>query len=221
MIKIFAIVAFAAAGSANAGIITATFNNVSPGSSGQFSLDRGDHWSSTGLAGVFNWTRTGGDHQGLLSEEFTSFCIELQEHISGGRSYDFTVRDVADAPSSMGGMGITKAAQLAELFGRHHPTFSGPLTSTRGTALQLSIWEIVHETSDSLNLNRGRARFRNRNDDAFSLAQAMLGTIDGTGPRASNLMAISLDGAQDQLVPTPGGFAALALGGLCIARRRR
>lgn len=210
------------ASAANASIITATFNNVNPGSGGSFSIDGGANWGNTGTAGHFNWTRTGGDYAGAQGE-FTAFCCELTEHIGGGGSYTYNVVSLDQGTDSIGGMGLAKADLIGELFGRYYsPSFGSVLSADRATAMQLSIWEIVYENSATgpRSVSTGNALFTNDNANAVALADLYLASLDGSGPRATDLAVMSAGGVQDQIIPAPGTIALAGLAGLCFRRRR-
>ncbi len=210
------------ASAANASVITATFNNVSPGSNGSFSLDSGANWGGTGTAGHFNWTRTGGDYAGAQGD-FMAFCCELTEHIGGGGSYNYNVVSLDQGTDSIGGMGLAKADLINELFGRYYsPSFGSALSADRATAMQLSIWEIVYENSATgpRSIGTGNALFTNDNATAMALADLYLASLDGSGPRATDLAVMSAGGVQDQIIPAPGTIALAGLGALCFRRRR-
>ncbi len=206
---------------ASAATVNATFNNVSPGSDGQFSLDSGANWGNSGSAGLFNWTRTGGDWTGLQGN-FLAFCTELTEHIGGGGNYTYTVDTIENAPTVLGGMGAAKADQMRELFGRYYsPAFTFGLGSTQATAMQLCVWEISHEQGGSLDVTAGTAQFTNNDGAAIALAQTYLSSLDGTGAHDYSIYALLSDGAQDMIVPSPASLALAGVGALAIARRRR
>jgi hypothetical protein len=216
------VIAAGMASAANAGFdtICATFNGVSPGSDGQYSLNSGANWNNTGAAGLFNWTRTAGTYTGAQGN-FWSFCTELGEHVGPGNNYCYDVRDLQDAPSS-GPMGAAKANQVRELFGRYYtPAFGSALSADAATAMQLSIWEIVFENSGVLDLSAGNALFTNNNAAAVVLAQSYLASLDGSGPLNHDIVVMSANGVQDQIIPTPGTLALAGLGLIASKRRRR
>lgn len=206
---------------ASAATVTATFNSVAPGADGQFSLDSGANWGNTGPAGLFNWTRTGGDHTGLTGD-FLAFCTELTEHVSYGNSFNYTVDTIENAPTVLGGMGSGKADQMRELFGRFYsPAFTTTLTQVQAVAMQLCVWEISHEQGSSLDLVAGTAQFTNNDGAAIVLAQSYLAAIDGTGPRDYSIYSLVSGGIQDMIVPAPASLALAGAGLLVIGRRRR
>lgn len=214
--------AAALASCANAGFDTvcATFNGVSPGSGGQYSLNSGANWQGFGSAGLFNWTRTSGTYSGAQGN-FMSFCTELGEHVSNGSNYCYDILSLEVAPSS-GAMGAAKADQVRELFGRYYtPAFGAVLSADAATAMQLSIWEIVFENGGSLDLAAGNAQFTNDNAAAIALAGTYLSSLDGNGPRNNDIVVMSANGVQDQIIPAPGTLALLGMGALAAKRRRR
>jgi len=211
----------AAAAQAGFPTICATLNSVNPGSNGQYSLDSGANWQGTGTAGLFNWTRTGGTYSGAQGE-FMSFCTELGEHVSYGSNYCYDINPLHMAPSSLGGMGMGKAALVRELFGRYYsPAFGSVLSADRATAMQLSIWEIVFENGGSLDLTAGNAQFTNDNGAALVLAQAYLASLDGTGPMHQGLSVMVANGVQDHIIPAPSVMALMGMGVMVAGRRRR
>ena len=217
---------------AHGSTVIATFNGVDPSATVSRSLDWGN-WGSWDdvTVGVFKFDRTGGSYsEDLLpvgTTKFWAFCIEPQQTIRKDESYTYEVTSVADAPTNVtGGMGETKADQIAELLGTYYPKFGTSLTDTKAFALQIAIWEIVRETTSSLDVYEGSTRFWSYfQADALNLAQSYLGSIDGSGPRAVGLLALCNEAHQDalvQVVPIPGAVWLLGSGllGLLGLRRR-
>jgi len=143
------------------------------------------------------------------------------------------VASLSQGTTNIGGMGVTKANELRELFGRFYPVFGVPLDQQHAAALQIAIWEIVREDSGTLNVYGGNTRFRNESvAGTIALAQTYLDQIDGHGPLARGLLALisgtpSVPGTQDlvvqEAVPEPGtlGLAAFAcVAFLGVIRRR-
>lgn len=215
---ISALVAAALVSSAQGSVVTATFNNVSPGTGVNVSSNGGGSFGGT-TAGVFNWTATGGD-SGIVGQ-FTTFCIELTQHISGGNSYTYTLTAPASAP--IPGLGFSpmgpRANLLAELYGRFYPTLN--LSNASDTAaFQLAVWEISNDNNATLDLTTGNFQAQN-GGTYFATAQNWLSQLDGTGPTLS-ITALSSNTVQDQIyVPAPAAAGLLGFAGLAASRRRR
>lgn len=192
------------------------------------------------LAERYDLTRTGGSDLTVFagmgaSNEFMAFCIEPREFIYEGVSVTYDVAPLAQgALSSIGGMGATKADQVAELFGRFQPNLAGPMTNIQAGALQIAVWEIVREFSSTpFNVYSGNVYYNSGSESPvgmLSLAQSYLGAIDGGGPRAQGLQALLSTSGQDLLVqtvstaPEPGTWLMM-LGGFGMiggmVRRKR
>jgi len=252
---------FAGTATATAATVEATFTGVSPSGSVKYELARPSTGQSTlkgtTTGGVFNFTRNGGTAPVLLPDtpvsKFVGFCLELNEYIGGsspGSTHTWTLGDLKDAPidaggTITGGMKATKADQIARLLGHVLPSFSAApsLTPDKALALQISIWEIVHETfSGGYGLASGIAKFSaittgeaaaiKISEDAISLASGWLAVIHSGSystlwSPARNLYAITLDGVQDyvvQVVPIPAAAWLLGsglLGLFAVARRKK
>jgi len=200
--------------------VRATFNSVSPSVSCEFSTNSGGSWTGT-LAGSMNWTRdnvTPGTYSGLQGS-FSSFCIEVTQHVAFGGTYTYDVTMTPNAPTPDINfnlpMGNTKASQLSELFGRYYSSLAG---NTDFGAFQMAVWEIVYDTGTSV--SNGVFQIRNA-VPSETLANTWLGSLDGSGPLMGGLFALSNREAQDQIVPAPGVLALAGAGGLLVTRRRR
>lgn len=196
---------------AQAATLSATFHGASPSLTIELSLDGGDDYDDY-TAGLMNWTKTGGDYDGV-DGDYSTFCIELTEHVHSGDSYTFDVVDTELAPTSAS-MGIGKADLIDELYGRF---FGGLDFDDPGemAAFQLAVWEIVYDSG--VDLTDGW--FRAASGSYRSLAQSYLNSLDGSGPRLA-VEALAREGVQDQLV-VPEPASALLLSLALAAWRRR
>lgn len=195
--------------SANASTISGEYRGLLWGTGVDWSLDGGATFRFTG-AGALSHNQTGGDfpYDPLgAGSRFVTFCLQLDETVTPGTTYSW---EVVDLEKGGAGIGLGKADSIAELFGRFYPKFGTSISQSQGAALQLALWEILHETSGSWNLKGGSARFQGVwIPEAFTLAESYLSRLDGKGPRAQNLFALSAKGIQDQLMqaaippPTP------------------
>ncbi len=237
----FASMAVSATG-AHAATVIATMTGAASGGIVTRHIVSGFGSSPSGIqlsAERFNMNRTGGTDLSVfagmgLSNEFMAFCIEPREFIYEGTSISYNVAPLAQgALSSIGGMGAAKADQIAELFGRFQSNLAAPMTNLQAGALQIATWEIVREfANNALNVYNGNIFYESGSDNPngmLSLAQSYLGAINGSGPRAQGLQALTVDGGQDLLVqvvsaaPEPGTWLMM-IGGFGLigwtARRK-
>jgi hypothetical protein len=201
-------------------VMTLTFQNVSPGAGVQYSLNSGANFTGT-TAGVMNWV--GG---------YETFCIQLQEYISGGQQVTYNVLDVADVPDAEpGAMGAYRASLIEDLYARNYASIA---SAEDAAAFQVAIWEIVHERGDTtaggltlgnLGLSDGTARFNvNAGSNVVTLASGLLAGLGGgteTYLGFGGLRGLSDDYFQDQLIVVPGPGALAGIIGVAAMRRRR
>jgi len=182
-------------------------------------------------AGALIWQKTGGSPN--IANTFTTYCVELNQHVWGGPSFHFDVVPVSQVPqpgvgtpTPGSGMGADKALLLRELWGTF---FSAATTADLQTAFQIAVWEIVFE-----NPTNGYSVYTGTFKEAYSSsepgyvgqAQTWLNWIlTHDGPLAS-LTGLSSPDYQDQItaVPAPSGLLLLGLGGVGLfgaARRTR
>lgn len=188
--------------------------------------------------GRFTLTRTGGDYTGDLvgtTPQFYAFCLEPLEFINTGGSYTYTFDALENGATNIGGIGVTKADYIRELFYQQLPDFSATITNEKASALNVAVWEIVRENpSNAFNVLSGDASFSSFNTagtNMLTLAQSYLSGLTGSGPRLDNLYALTKVGAQDLLVqtqsapvPEPAAVVSLLSGGvigLLALRRHR
>lgn len=207
--------------SASAGWVTATFSDVNPGEvvtihSATMGLNE------TGWAGVYNFKNASGDLTGNLR----TFCIDIAQDIYYNTTATFEVKSLATAPTPGTAMGQANANLISELWGRD---FASITTNTQAAAFQIAVWEIINEKSgNALNVKTGDFTVTGVGDATLDLANTWLGQLNGSGPFAPNLIALTSDTYQDYVVqgtPAPASFVLAAVGvvGLLpvLAWRRR
>jgi hypothetical protein len=197
--------------------------------------------NALGYAGVYMLEKSYGTNEGKTWSDgpIGVFCIEWAEIVSSNTlTYDVIMPQDGPVPTTLleGTMGLTKAKYLQELWGRYFdPSWvgSGSFTyqqNTKAEAFGAAVWEIVHEDLPNTSLgwdvtvdgSPGDRGFRAAYLDA-DLANYMLHSLDGTGPRA-DLRVFSYNGQQDYLVevPEPTTIALLGFGGvLSLVRKKR
>lgn len=201
-----------------------------------------DQVGSYGYAGINMLNKTYGTNEGKIWSDgpIGAFCIEWAELSSSSTlTYDVIMPQDGPVPTTLlgGTMGLTKAKYLQELWGRYFdPSWvgSGSFTyeqNTKAAAFSAAIWEIVHEDLPinssgwdvKVDGTAGDLGFRCEYFGA-DLANYMLHTLDGTGPRA-DLRVFSYNGQQDYIaaVPEPTTIVLLGFGGVLslISRKNR
>ena len=104
-------------------------------------------------AGVFSWTRTGGDHPSEPTGRFHSVCIEVDQYVTLGGNFSYDMIDLEDGPQpglalSAGPMGDTKADQIRKLWAAHYT--ESLISHDQGAAFQVAVWETVYDDDNDL-----------------------------------------------------------------------
>jgi hypothetical protein len=207
------------------GTIDATFNGVSPTRNVSYSLNSGSSFSAV-RAGIYNFTRTGGDFAlDPLPEDATiwAFCIELLENAGNGT---FAVdelengRTAGPPPTDGPALGLVRANMLRALFSYAFSGNGGYISQiandgagrTFAAAIQTAVWEIVYEelvqgALVGLNTGTGTVRFTSGTGAVITQANNLLaGALNNyaAGNFATDMFSMNIDGKQDfvfQVVP--------------------
>jgi hypothetical protein len=228
--------------------LTVKYTNVSPGITTGLSVDfNGDGHAdvsygsvSTGVCNLSNdvtrATGSGVTISDLLGSNIHAFCIDIRQSVPGSYSL-YNVIDLPTGPIGDGNtaMGVARANQIRELFGRFYAT---SFTNNQAAAFQAAIWEIENEgTCNPLNVSTGNALIGQGNATMQAIANQYLSALTGNELFFDyNVRAIGNDCRQDFVFTVPGimppggppvpepitmGAIALALGGLGVYVRKR
>lgn len=216
--------------------LTLDFQGVGKGENVKISNNSGSSYSGV-FAGQLKWEVVSSTHSYFNpGDSLITFCTDIHEYAGDGT---FTLGNVADAPSSPGGingMGETKAAMLEHLYANHYDSVKFSSASfDAAAAFQIVIWEVVNETlTNGFSLTGGKFRAKNMEASTKTLADSWLsdifahytpGTGQFNGDAFGALRGAILNGGQDQLVvvplPAPVMLGGVGLLGLAILRKRR
>ncbi|USO00120.1 MAG: hypothetical protein H6810_05510 [Phycisphaeraceae bacterium] len=214
----FAIVVFAAAGSAFAGPVLFDFEGVGQG--------RGVYIESDGghVGNVF----AGSVKHKVDGDLLYTYCINPDQGAQTGvRTFERT--QIANAISQRP-YAQEKAAAIAELADAYGATlFASNASQDMAAAFQVSVWEILKDFDP----NAGNASFdftsgsfrASGNSTIFTQATSMLSALNFNRVDSLGYIAYAHDSYQDfmgQSVPAPGALALSMVGlPLCGSRRRR
>ena len=208
---------FALATSLSATTIKVQFIGAPNNGSAERTVDGGANWTSPGFS-MLNMRIAN-------SFNYLTFCLEPLQMVSSS-ILDYNVVSLDQAATNIGGMGVAKANFVRELIGRFYPNLNVPLPDLQAGAMQMALWEIIREdrAANGFNVLTGLVRYRNENIGMMALAQTYLNALDGTGPKAMNLIAFTNADQQDVLFQTPEPATFALIGGALIslgALRRR
>jgi hypothetical protein len=168
-------------------------------------------------AGAITWTTAQNTPiAGLTNSggQFNAFCIELTQN--AGNPETFHAQSLASLPSSLNGMGGTKAQYLEALWAEQYNTKT--MTSLQYAAFQLAVWDIVYD-----NQTNGKYHINGTNSDgsgfymtgtsltdtstAAGLANEWLGEINLKDAGSVNLAGLlGVGGYQDMVVQLSPGY---------------
>ena len=96
----------------------------------------------------------------FLGVEFLAQCLEPDENVSTGNTYRFEVVSLADAPTSVGGMGAVAADWIERIYeGLGHRSMAtvALASNIEQSALQMAIYEAGYETAGAFDWGGGTA----------------------------------------------------------------
>ena len=210
------------------------------GASGMAELWGGGLNGSDRHAGVYMLYKSDGTGEGELWDNgyIGAFCIELSQYApSYPKIYDVVMPEDAQKPTTFLGekIGSEKAEYLSELWGRFFDeawVTSESFTEEQNIAAEAfagAVWEIIYEDmpesptmwNAAVDGTAGPLGFRCENVD-ISLANSMLHSLDGTGPKAE-LRAFTNGCYQDYIVevPEPATILLLGLSSLALIHRKK
>jgi len=186
----------------------------------------------------FRVQRTGGTFQGELlgnvPGRFAAFCLEPLQPAAVGTNKTYTLQSLSMGSTDIGGMGAQRAGMIRELFGRFYPDFSKSITQEQSAALQIATWEILRENIDpntctvmplsysdlDVTDTSSDIFFSYATDGSIALAQSYLDALNGSGPMAFGLAALTLPEVQGQpsqdllvqFVPEPSTWILMGVG---------
>ncbi|HLB72528.1 MAG TPA: PEP-CTERM sorting domain-containing protein [Sedimentisphaerales bacterium] len=210
------------------------------GASGMAELWGGGLNGANRHAGVYMLDKSGGAGEGDLWDDgwIGVFCIELSQSApSYPKTYDVVMPQDAQNPTTFLGekIGSEKAEYLSELWGRFFDeawVTSESFTAEQNIAAEafaVAVWEIIYEdmpespTTWDVAVDGTAGPLGFRCDDVdISLANGMLHSLDGTGPKA-DLRAFTNGCSQDYIVevPEPATILLLGLSSLALIHRKK
>jgi hypothetical protein len=219
------------------GTIDVAYNST--GAGGYVGIWGGGLNGTNGFAGVYVLSKSGGTGQGEFWEDgpIGTFCIELSEMAPFNvKTYNVVLPEDAQDPTAFLGakIGFNKAEYLREAWGRYFDEAwvgSGPFTEQQNSdakAFAAVLWEIIYEDLPASSQMWDVATDGTAGPRGFyctgvdvDLADSMLHSLDGTGPKA-DLRAFVRNGSQDYVaaVPEPATVCLLTFGALLSIRRR-
>jgi hypothetical protein len=128
------------------------------------------------------------------------FCIDPFQYVYGGVRCQYVIHDLQDGPTplygSMGGMGPTKAGQIATLLNNAGLASATPsaMTAREAAALGLAVWEIVAEPTandgSTWDVNGGMFQLFSAPDGLAAAATADLNALKAAAASGTDFSTI-------------------------------
>jgi hypothetical protein len=148
----------------------------------------------------------------------SAFCIQTSTFLQTSSVYTAT--------AGLGSFADTTQGTLIDrLFSTYYETSKA--SQEGSAAFQLALWEIVNESTDSLNLGNGSFSASHFGSTTLSLAGNWLSSLDSSATSgAYDFYILASDSSQDLItvtarVPEPAALLLLAIGLLALYRVRR
>ena len=155
--------------------------------------------TTPGFAGEILWTQAPLNNAAWVNNSFTSFCIEINQHVNLGGTYTFETKALENAPVSPSTpMGITgKADQIRRMWSYAHADplrLHDPVNAAKeNAAFQQAIWKILDSNFTV--------------DNSLSLyVSTFIAQSNNSSNAKANLIALTNPGVQDQIVELNSGY---------------
>ncbi len=175
-----------------------------------------------------------------LGDTYVGFCVDLEDAIQTGNTYDWNVVNPDEVPETpYGPIGSAKANRLSKLWGNFYSelaTGNNGDRKNKSAAFQLAVWEIVYEseltassaydvtsgyTAGTTGLDSG-FQANNASNAVADIANNWLRSLDSKsgGVQLAGLTSDTQDFITNFPIPEPSAILLGLIGFAAIARRR-